>query len=69
MLLLAHEEGFRHPPAKVRVDIAPPIHVPPDADDNLLEAKREELQAALDTINERGEQWRGVMRANGSRNL
>ena len=42
----------------VRVDIAPPIYVPADADEQILEAKRDELQRSLDAINARGEQWR-----------
>src|SRR5256886_15132398 len=40
------------------VVIAPPIYVAPDADDEALEARRAELQAALDEINQRGEEWR-----------
>ncbi len=47
------------PFTRVRVDIAPPIYVPSDADEGLLEAKRDELQAALDEINRRGEDWAG----------
>jgi lysophospholipid acyltransferase (LPLAT)-like uncharacterized protein len=39
------------PFTKARVYVAPPIYVPPDADDNLLEAKRNELQQALDDLN------------------
>ena len=39
------------PFSRARVDIAPPIFVPADTDDEGLEAKRIELQAALDTIN------------------
>ena len=34
----------------VRVRIAPPIFVPPDADDAALAAKRDELQHALDSL-------------------
>jgi lysophospholipid acyltransferase (LPLAT)-like uncharacterized protein len=45
------------PFTRARVDIAPPIYVPPDADDKLLESKRDELQAALDEINRRGKEW------------
>lgn len=41
-----------------RVGIAPPIWVPADADETMLQAKRDELQHALDRINERGEEWR-----------
>src|ERR1700694_4211158 len=51
------------PFTRVRVDIAPPMYVPPDADDVLLEAKRDELQQSLDAINQRGDQWRGTTRA------
>ena len=40
------------------VYVAPPIYVPTDADENMLVAKRDELQQALDGLNERGEQWR-----------
>lgn len=40
------------------VVIAPPIYIAPDADDNALEASRAELQAALDEINQRGDEWR-----------
>lgn len=46
------------PFTRARVDIAPPIYVPPDADEGLLEAKRDELQRSLDQINQRGEDWR-----------
>jgi lysophospholipid acyltransferase (LPLAT)-like uncharacterized protein len=41
------------PFARARVEIAPPIYVPVDADDVMLTAKRDELQLALDTINQR----------------
>ena len=40
------------------VYVASPIYVPADADENMLVAKRDELQHALDGLNERGEQWR-----------
>src|SRR5256884_9894681 len=40
------------------VVIASPIYVAPDADDQALEARRVELQTALDEINRRGEDWR-----------
>jgi hypothetical protein len=42
----------------VLVDIAPPIYVPPDADEETIAAKRDELQQALDQINQRGDEWR-----------
>ncbi len=46
------------PFTRVRVDIAPPIYVPHDADEATLEARRDELQQALDEINRRGDEWR-----------
>ena len=39
------------PFTRARVYVAPPIYVPPDADDNLLAAKRNELQQALEDLN------------------
>jgi lysophospholipid acyltransferase (LPLAT)-like uncharacterized protein len=45
------------PFTRARVDIASPIHVPKDAGDETLEAKRLELQAALDELNQRGVDW------------
>ncbi|HZH31444.1 MAG TPA: lysophospholipid acyltransferase family protein [Pyrinomonadaceae bacterium] len=42
-----------YPFTRARVRIAPPIHVPPDADEAALEAGRAELQRALDSLNER----------------
>jgi lysophospholipid acyltransferase (LPLAT)-like uncharacterized protein len=41
------------PFTKARIYVAPPIYVPADADDNLLAAKRNELQQALDDLNKR----------------
>jgi lysophospholipid acyltransferase (LPLAT)-like uncharacterized protein len=38
------------PFTRVRVRLAPPIHVPPDADEAVLSAKRDELQRALDSL-------------------
>ena len=46
------------PFTRARVFIATPIYVAPDADDKALEARRAELQAALDDIDQRGEEWR-----------
>ena len=43
---------------RARVEIAAPIFVPPDADDEAVAAKRDELQRALDGIQQRGEAWR-----------
>jgi lysophospholipid acyltransferase (LPLAT)-like uncharacterized protein len=40
------------------VDIATPIYVPSDADEDALSAKRDELQNALDELNQRGDKWR-----------
>ena len=46
-------DGFQvpYPFSSARVVIAPPIFVPADADENSLNAKRDELQQALDKIN------------------
>jgi lysophospholipid acyltransferase (LPLAT)-like uncharacterized protein len=46
------------PFTRARVYVAPPIRVPFDADEELLQAKRDELQAALDDLNRRGDAWR-----------
>jgi lysophospholipid acyltransferase (LPLAT)-like uncharacterized protein len=50
-------DGFQVPLpfSRARVDIAPPIYVAADTADAGLEAKRNELQAALDEINRRGQ--------------
>jgi lysophospholipid acyltransferase (LPLAT)-like uncharacterized protein len=48
------------PFTRARVFIAPPIYVAHDTDDKALEAKRTELQAALDKINRRGDEWRAA---------
>ena len=45
------------PFTRALVDIAPPIFVSADADKVELEAKRDELQAALDELNRRGIEW------------
>lgn len=45
------------PFTRARVEIASPIYVPADADDGVLELKRDELQVALDDINRRGKEW------------
>ena len=52
-------DGFQvpWPFTRARLDIAPPIYVPGDADDETLTAKREELQRALDEVNQRGNEW------------
>jgi lysophospholipid acyltransferase (LPLAT)-like uncharacterized protein len=46
------------PFTRARVFIAAPISVPHDATDEELKSARDELQRALDEINERGELWR-----------
>ena len=45
-------DGLQVPKPFTRVDVrfAPPIRVPPDADDSLLDSKREELQRALESV-------------------
>jgi len=53
-------DGFQTPKpfTRARVYIARPIYVPSDATDEVLGAKRDELQRALDQINQQGEEWR-----------
>ena len=46
------------PFTRARVIIAPPIYVPADADDDALNAKRDELQRTLDALVQEGERWR-----------
>ena len=46
------------PFTRALVSIAPPIFVPTDADDATLEAKRDELQRAMDELTEEGDEWR-----------
>src|SRR5437016_9270666 len=48
-------DGFQTPKpfTQARVIIAPPIYVPSDADEEQLKEKRDELQGALDNINQR----------------
>jgi lysophospholipid acyltransferase (LPLAT)-like uncharacterized protein len=43
-----------------RVEIAAPIFVPPDANEAVLEDRRDELQEALDKLEHRGQQWRAA---------
>ncbi len=48
------------PFTRARVLIAPPIYVPADADEELMQSKRDELQYALDNLNLRGDRWRAA---------
>jgi lysophospholipid acyltransferase (LPLAT)-like uncharacterized protein len=54
-------DGFQVPLpfSRARVNIAPPMYVPADADESSLAAKRDDLQAALDGINLRGKDCAG----------
>jgi lysophospholipid acyltransferase (LPLAT)-like uncharacterized protein len=49
------------PFTRARVCLARPIFVPADADEETLEAKRQELQRALDELNLRGDEWRAAL--------
>src|SRR5689334_5621987 len=46
------------PFTKARVYVAPPIYVPSDADEATLNAKRDDLQRALDDLNRETDGWR-----------
>ncbi|HKC62423.1 MAG TPA: lysophospholipid acyltransferase family protein [Pyrinomonadaceae bacterium] len=46
------------PFTRAKVFVAEPIYVPADADEAMLNAKRDELQRALDNLTEEGERWR-----------
>ena len=48
------------PFTRALVSIAPPIFVPPDADEETLNARRDELQRALDNLTRRGDEWRAT---------
>jgi lysophospholipid acyltransferase (LPLAT)-like uncharacterized protein len=50
------------PFTRARVYVAAPIYVPPDADDEVLAAKRDELQQTLDDLNHQSEEWRRSLR-------
>jgi lysophospholipid acyltransferase (LPLAT)-like uncharacterized protein len=52
-------DGFQVPKpfTQALLEIAPPIYVASDITDDALEAKREELQATLDELNQRGQNW------------
>lgn len=46
------------PFTRAKVYVAPPIYVPADADEAQLQAKRDELQHALDELDRRTDEWR-----------
>jgi lysophospholipid acyltransferase (LPLAT)-like uncharacterized protein len=46
------------PFTRAKVFVAEPIYVPPDADEETLNLKRDELQRTLDDLTTRGEEWR-----------
>lgn len=46
------------PFTRARVYVSPPIYVPADADENVLAAKRDELQQTLDHLNRQSDEWR-----------
>ena len=49
------------PFTKARVYVAPPIYVPADADEEMLNAKRDELQSTLDDLTQQGDEWRATI--------
>ncbi len=55
-------DGFQVPQpfSRALVGIAPVIFVPPEANEDELKAKRDELQKALDDLTHRGEAWRAA---------
>jgi hypothetical protein len=46
------------PFSRANVIVGNPVYVPPEADDDMLEAKRLELQESLNELVKRGEEWR-----------
>jgi hypothetical protein len=49
------------PFTRALVSVAPPIYVPADADEAELQARRGELQRALEELDERGQRWRAAI--------
>jgi len=49
------------PFTRARVYVAPPIYVSADADENVLAAKRDELQEVLDDLTRKADAWRKVL--------
>jgi lysophospholipid acyltransferase (LPLAT)-like uncharacterized protein len=48
------------PFTRAKVFVTEPIYVPADADEAVLQAKRDELQRALDDLTRRGDEWRAA---------
>jgi lysophospholipid acyltransferase (LPLAT)-like uncharacterized protein len=48
------------PFTRAKVFVSEPIYVPADADEALLQAKRDELQRVLDDLTRRGDEWRAA---------
>jgi lysophospholipid acyltransferase (LPLAT)-like uncharacterized protein len=46
------------PFTRALLEIAPPVYVPMDADDAVLQGKLGELQSKLDELNRQGDEWR-----------
>lgn len=51
------------PFTRAKVFVAAPIYVPADADETLLQVKRDELQQTLDDLNQRTDEWRARLRS------
>jgi lysophospholipid acyltransferase (LPLAT)-like uncharacterized protein len=49
------------PFTRAKVYVAEPIYVPADADEEMLQAKRDELQRVLDDLTRRGDEWRASL--------
>jgi lysophospholipid acyltransferase (LPLAT)-like uncharacterized protein len=49
------------PFTRARVYVAPPIYVSGDADEQTLNAKRDELQNVLDDLTKRSDEWRSTL--------
>ncbi|HEV7373217.1 MAG TPA: lysophospholipid acyltransferase family protein [Pyrinomonadaceae bacterium] len=49
------------PFTRAKVFVAEAIYVPKDADENMLNSKRDELQHALDDLTRRGDEWRASL--------
>ncbi|MDT5061286.1 MAG: hypothetical protein QOH63_1745 [Acidobacteriota bacterium] len=49
------------PFTRAKVFVAEAIHVPADADEEMLNAKRDELQRTLDDLTRRGDEWRASL--------